>query len=328
MVYGWRWPGQLWPGYRLKRSFRDAPQPVRSRSPITSTRRIRKPVDLLRCVFTFVEIIVVAVACVAASATTTGIETDIVGAGERLPHTLLVVAPAALTLFAISSIPCCWPFGELVSGASSSGSPRRWRPACWPARWRPRYLRAAARGRARLYDAITMSKLDVSHPAALDGYLAALVAYAAVLGLGGRQARWRTALWLLIGLYAVVNLSAATTTVLSLLISVLIGGAIGLGVRYAAGVDTDASHRRGDRRGADSAGCPVSEMRRVLPRPATTKAPSPAATRRSRSAAAGSTSSCTTGTSRRPGCCTGSTGWCGCHGRCRAGRRCRRTARP
>ena len=43
-----------------------------------------------------------------------------------------------------------------------------------------------------------------------------------------------------------------------------IGGAIGLGVRYAAGVDTDASHRRGDRRGAGSAGCPVSEMRRVL----------------------------------------------------------------
>src|SRR6202012_5277316 len=35
--------------------------------------------------------------------------------------------------------------------------------------------------------------------------------------------------------YALVNLSASTTTVLSLLISVLIGGAIGLGVRYAAG---------------------------------------------------------------------------------------------
>ena len=80
-----------------------------------------------------------------------------------------------------------------------------------------------------------MSKPDVTHMAALDGYLAALVAYAAMLGLGGRQARWRTALWLLICLYALVNLSASTTTVLSLLISVLVGGAIGLGVRYAAG---------------------------------------------------------------------------------------------
>ena len=115
----------------------------------------------------------------------------------------------------------------------------------------------------RLYDAITMSKPDVSHTAALDGYLAALVAYAAMLGLGGRQARWRTAMWVLICIYALVNLSASTTTVLSLLISVLAGGAIGLGVRYAAGVIPTRPTAEDIAGALSSAGCPVTEMRRV-----------------------------------------------------------------
>jgi len=58
-------------------------------------RRIRKPIDLLRCVTSGIEIIVLAVAAVAASATTTGVETDIVGASGRL-HALLVVADSAV----------------------------------------------------------------------------------------------------------------------------------------------------------------------------------------------------------------------------------------
>ena len=56
-------------------------------------RRIRKPVDLLRCVLSCIEIVALAVAGVAASATTAGVETDIVNASRRLPHALLVVAP-------------------------------------------------------------------------------------------------------------------------------------------------------------------------------------------------------------------------------------------
>src|SRR5258707_534947 len=45
-----------------------------------------------------------AVAGIAASATTVGVETDIVGASRRLPHTLLVVAPR-LALFALFILP-------------------------------------------------------------------------------------------------------------------------------------------------------------------------------------------------------------------------------
>jgi hypothetical protein len=56
-------------------------------------RRIRKPVDALRCIMSCIWIFLLAVAAVAASAATTGVETDIVGASKRLPHALLAVAP-------------------------------------------------------------------------------------------------------------------------------------------------------------------------------------------------------------------------------------------
>jgi glycosyltransferase 2 family protein len=65
--------------------------------------------------------------------------------------------------------------------------------------------------------------------------------------------------------YALVNLSASTTTILSLLISLLIGGAIGLGVRYAAGSIPTRPIAEDIAAALNSAGCPVSEMRRVTP---------------------------------------------------------------
>src|SRR5579862_7235333 len=67
-------------------------------------RRIRKPVDLLRCITSAIEIVGLTVIGVAASATTTGAETDITGASARLPHALRVLAPT-VALFAILIIP-------------------------------------------------------------------------------------------------------------------------------------------------------------------------------------------------------------------------------
>jgi hypothetical protein len=67
-------------------------------------RRIRKPVDALRCVISSSWILLLAVAAVTASATTAGVETDIVGASRRLPHSLLVVAPP-VALFALLVLP-------------------------------------------------------------------------------------------------------------------------------------------------------------------------------------------------------------------------------
>jgi len=199
---------------------------------------------------------------IVASATADGVETNIVEVSKAVPHAVLdTVRPIAL--FALLALSLALAIRQLVRR-----QPRALAEAvatgvlAGVAVTATNYL-LRHRIAWRLYDAITMSKPDVSHTAALDGYLAALVAYAAMLGLGGRQARWRTTMWVLICIYALANLSASTTTVLSLLISVLAGGAIGLGVRYAAGVIPTRPTAEDIAGALSSAGCSVTEMRRV-----------------------------------------------------------------
>jgi len=196
-------------------------------------RRIRKPVDALRCITSCAEIFVLAVAAVAASATTTGVETDIVGASKRLPSALLTVAPP-IALFALLVLPVALGVtqiirhqvqrlieavatGLLAGGAAAVANIVLSRPAA-----------------ARLYDAIIMAHPGVSHVNALDPYLTGLVAYITMIGLAGRPA-WRNALGLAIGAYAIVQLAASHTTVVSILITLLAGRAIGFAVRYGAG---------------------------------------------------------------------------------------------
>jgi glycosyltransferase 2 family protein len=196
-------------------------------------RRIRKPIDLLRCATSGIEIIVLAAAGVAASATTTGLETDITGARGHLSDAVLTVAPS-LALFAILIIPVALAVRQLVrrqvqrlAEAVATGVLAGVVAAVTNAALR----RAVAE---RLYDAIIMSRPGTSHVAALDPYLAGLVAYATIIGLSGRPG-WRNALWLAIGVYALVHLAALNTTLLSFLITLLVGRTIGLGVRYVAG---------------------------------------------------------------------------------------------
>jgi uncharacterized protein (TIRG00374 family) len=195
-------------------------------------RRIRKPVDALRCIMSCVWIFVLAVAAVAASATTTGVETDIVGASKRLPHALLVVAPP-IALFALFILPVALGVTQLVrrqvrrlieavatgllaGGAAAVANIVLLRPAA-----------------ARLYDAIIMSHPG-SHVDALDPYLTGLVAYITMIGLAGRPG-WRNALGGAIGAYVIVQLALSHTTVVSILITLLAGRAIGFAVRYGAG---------------------------------------------------------------------------------------------
>jgi len=227
-------------------------------------RRIRKPVDLLRCVTSGIEIIVLVVAGIAASATTTGVETDIVGASARL-HTLLVVA-RPLVLFAILIVPVALAVRQLVR------------------RQVQRLAEAVVTGvlagvvaavlnvalqrevAARLYDAIIMSRPGVGHAAALDPYLAGLVAYATIIGLSGRPG-WRNALWLAIGFYALVHLVNLDTTLLSFLLTLLVGRTIGLGVRYAAGSPSLRPSAAEIAATLNSADRQVTEMSRLWPGP-------------------------------------------------------------
>jgi uncharacterized membrane protein YbhN (UPF0104 family) len=229
-------------------------------------RRIRKPVDLLRCITSGIEIIVLAVAGVAASATTTGVETDIVGASGRL-HTLLVVA-RPLVLFGILIIPVALAVRQLfrrqvqrLAEAVITGV----LAAVVAAVLNVALEREFA---ARLYDAIIMSRPGASHAAALDPYLAGLVAYATIIGLSGRPG-WRNALSLAVGVYALVHLVDLDTTVLSLLITLLVGRTIGLGVRYVAGSPSVRPSAVEIATALNSADRKVTEMARLRSAPGT-----------------------------------------------------------
>jgi hypothetical protein len=65
-------------------------------------QRVRRPVDLLRCIADGIQIVLVAGIGLAARAATTGAEQDIVGASRRLPSLLLAIAHPGLI-----ALPCC-----------------------------------------------------------------------------------------------------------------------------------------------------------------------------------------------------------------------------
>jgi glycosyltransferase 2 family protein len=211
-------------------------------------------------------IFVLAVAGVAASATTTGVETDIVGASRRLPHALLIVAPP-IALFALLILPVALAVSQLFRRQA-----RRLIEAVATG-----LLAGAAAGIANavltipyaapLYYAIIMSRPGASHVTALDPYLSGLVAYATMIGLAGRTA-WRNALGLAVGAYMIVQLAAAHTTILSILITLLAGRAIGLAVRYGAGVASQRPSARDIATALSASDLAVTVIRRVRQPPA------------------------------------------------------------
>jgi glycosyltransferase 2 family protein len=210
-----------------------SPQPGEIQIEDQLERRIRKPVDLLRCVLSCIEIVALAGAGIAASATTAAVQADIVGASKHIPTALLTLA-RPLSFIALFILP--------VALAVQILARRQWR----------RLAEAVATGvlaaavtavandllsrepASRLYDAIIMSHPGTSHIPALAPEVAGLVAYATMVGLVGRPA-WRNALWVAVGVYAVVRVSLLHTSMLTLLITVIAGRAIGLAVRYFAG---------------------------------------------------------------------------------------------
>src|SRR5215472_15428852 len=195
--------------------------------------RVRIPADLLRCVIATVEIALLAGLAVLASATATGVEVDFVGASHRLPHAVLHLIGIAGNL-ALPVLP--------VVLAIRLGLMRQFR----------RLAEAVATGAVavgvvsvanlllnlpvlrHMHSALHTASAAASHEAALDGYLAGLVAYVTVVGLRG-HAHLRPAFLAGLGLYGLATLADRSATVLSLLITVLIGSAIGSGLRYALG---------------------------------------------------------------------------------------------
>ena len=121
-----------------------------------------------------------------------------------------------------------------------------------------------------------MSHPGTSHIPALDPAVAGLVAYATMVGLVGRPA-WRNALWVAVGVYAVVHVGVLHTPMLTLLITVVAGRAIGLAVRYVAGSTSQRPSARDIAAALTATDLPVTAIRRVRhegngwPDPATTR---------------------------------------------------------
>ncbi len=222
-------------------------------------RRIRRPIDLLRCLLAVLGIVVAIGIGLLAGATARGVQIDAVGASSRLPHPVLALLGVAATLALL-----LWPAALAIRQLTRRQS-RRLTEAVLTggttiglvALANTALLHGAA---APLYDALAIQRAGAAGP--LDGYLAGLAAYATIIGLTG-PSRWRTALWLAVGVYAVATLATASITVLSLVITLLLGRAIGLGVRYAAGEWSQRPTAEEIAAGLSSAGHPVTVMRRT-----------------------------------------------------------------
>jgi uncharacterized membrane protein YbhN (UPF0104 family) len=222
-------------------------------------RRIRRPIDLLRCLLAVLGIVVTVGIGLLAGATARGVQIDAVGASSRLPHPVLALLGVAATLALL-----LWP-AALAIRQLTRRQGRRLAEAVLTggatlalvALANTALLHGAA---ASLYDALAIQRAGAAGP--LDGYLAGLAAYATIIGLTG-PSRWRTALWLAVGVYAIATLATASITVLSLLITLLLGRAIGLGVRYAAGEWSQRPTAEEIAARLGSAGHPVTVMRRT-----------------------------------------------------------------
>jgi uncharacterized membrane protein YbhN (UPF0104 family)/tRNA A-37 threonylcarbamoyl transferase component Bud32 len=173
-----------------------------------------------------------------AKATATGVEVDVVGVSQHLP-TRLIGPLHYLAFIALLALPVALAVRLVVIGQL-----RRLTEAATIG------LIAAAvtvvidvilrlSSLAQAYHALARAGAP-SGSAALDPYLTGLAAYLTVIGMSGRQ-RWRTWFWLAIGFYCLTSLALEheTTTVLSLLITLLLGAAVGSGLRYVIGTNSD-----------------------------------------------------------------------------------------
>src|SRR5215470_13330918 len=222
-------------------------------------RRIRRPIDLLRCLLAVLGIVVAIAIGLLAGATARGVQIDAVLASSRLPHPVLALLGVAATLALL-----LWP-AALAIRQLTRRQPRRLVEAVLTGGATIALVALANTAlrhgaAAPLYDALAIRRAGATGP--LDGYLAGLAAYATIIGLTG-PSRWRTALWLAVGVYAIATLAVASITVLSLVITLLLGRAIGLGVRYAAGEWSQRPTAEEIAAGLGSAGHPVTVMRRV-----------------------------------------------------------------
>jgi uncharacterized membrane protein YbhN (UPF0104 family) len=195
--------------------------------------RVRIPADMLRSVIAALEIGLLVGLALLASATATGVDVDFVGASEKLPaavlHFIQLAGDLALPILPLAlAIRLCLrgQFRRLAEAVVTGGVTVAVVVVI------NTLLNLAPM--SHLHSALHTASNAAAQQPALDGYLAGLVAYVTIIGLRG-YAHWRPAFLTGIGLYGLANLAQGRSTVFSFLITVLIGSAIGSGLRYAFG---------------------------------------------------------------------------------------------
>ena len=225
------------------------------------TRRIRRPVDALRCLADLFWIGVLVVAGLAARATTQGVETDLVDASRRLQDVVLPTL-RGISLFGLLAFTVALAVRQLVRRQSRRLAEAVATGAGTIALVLLANLVLRSNFDGTLYRAIAMAPPGTSGFAPLDAPLAGLVAFTTIIDLSGRT-RWRVALWLTVGVYLVTSLADLRTSVLSVLITLLVGRVIALAVRYVAGSPSQRPPAAAIAAALGSADQPVTEMRRV-----------------------------------------------------------------
>jgi uncharacterized membrane protein YbhN (UPF0104 family)/tRNA A-37 threonylcarbamoyl transferase component Bud32 len=217
--------------------------------------RVRMPADLLRCIVTGIEIVLVAAVAsvgvqVSAAGATRRLSTPVLGILGFVAHLAIFVLPlamAALLVFrrqwrrlgeAVVAGVIVIVFVAIINGLL-------------------RHSDFSA-----LYDGLAAPPTNGVRPVLFDGYLAGLVAYSTVIGLAGRP-QWRTAVWLAIGFYSLTSLADAQTTVLALLITLLIGSSIGSGLRFAVGTVSERPSAQKIAAALGPVDAPITSIRRI-----------------------------------------------------------------
>lgn len=230
--------------------------------------RVRLPADALRCVVECVEMALLIGLGLLAHATVSGLETNVVGASQLadrrlltgvlsllgdLAHIALLILPLALAVRLLMRRHPRRLAEAVGAGAVAVGVVTIVNALL--------HLPAAT----HLYDALTLSVSHARTAAVLDGYLAGLAAYVTVVGLSGRR-RWRSAYWIALGFYLLASLASPKNThvtLLSLLITLLLGSAIGSGLRYAFGSAPDRPTAAQIAAAISAVDAPVTAMRRI-----------------------------------------------------------------
>jgi len=217
--------------------------------------RVRMPADLLRCILTGIEIVIVATIGLV------GVQVNAAGATHRLPGPALGIFGflAHLAVFVL-------PLALAVRLAFR----RQWRRIAEAVltavvvmvfvAFANVVLRQAPF--SLLYDSLAAAARNGHRPPVFDGYLAGLVAYITVIGLAGRP-QWRVAFWVTIGFYGLTSLADSQTTVLALLITLLLGSCIGSGLRFAVGTVSERPSALAIARALSAAGAPIAAIRRI-----------------------------------------------------------------